>query len=302
MLKLYVLIAVMVLSWAGNFIVGKLALRELPPFALLCLRVWFSAGLLAAIYFASRDLRRQRFALGDWKQFIALGIYGVALNQAGFTVGLNYTTVAHSSLIIALGPIYVLLLARWHGLEALTPRKLVGMGLSFAGVAILSSEHGSGSGSLPAGQVGPTLVGDLLTLGGSLAFAFYTVAGKKVALVYDTLTMNTFAYLVGAVLVVPLGGWQLFEVSWSAVSWRGWLGVAYMAAFASVIAYLIYYYALAKLSASRVATFSYLQPVLATLFAVLLLGESLSAQLVGGGALVLLGVYLAERPEGRMTG
>lgn len=285
---LYPLIFLMVLCWSGNFIAGKFALQELPPFALVCLRVWFSAALLAGIYFTSPEARAARFSGTDLKKFAELGLYGVVLNQTGFTVGLHYTTVAHSSLIIALGPIFVLALARWRGLEVLTARKLLGMAISFVGVAILSSEYGFGSDS-------PTFVGDVITLAGSIAFAFYTVVGKRVALTYGTLAMNTYAYLTGALLVLPLTGWQLVGVPWEEITGRGWASVVYMAALASVVAYLIYYYALSKLSASRVAAFSYLQPVIATLLGVVALGETLSPRLVGGGTAVLLGVYLAER-------
>ena len=281
----------MVLCWSGNFVMGKVALRELPPFALLFLRVWLSAAILAAIYFSSGEHRRRRFVKADWKKFAELGCYGIALNQVGFTVGLNYTTVTHSALIIATGPIFVLLLARWQRLEVLTARKVLGMGLSFAGVVILSSEYGFGSQS-------PTLLGDVITLGGTVAFAVYTVVGKKVARTYHTLALNTFAYLSGALMVMPIAGWQLLRVSWASVSWRGWLGVAYMAVLASVVAYLIYYYALSKLSASRVAAFSYLQPVLATVLGAALLAEKVSLELLGGGTAVLVGVYLAERGRG----
>lgn len=290
-MKIYSLILLMVLCWSGNFVMGKVALRELPPFALLFLRVWFSAAILAAIYFSSGEHHRWRFEGADWKKFAELGCYGIALNQVGFTVGLNYTTVAHSALIIATGPIFVLLLARWQQLEALTARKVLGMALSFAGVVILSSEYGFGSQS-------PTLLGDVITLGGTVSFAVYTVAGKKVAQIYDTLPLNTFTYLFGALMVVPVAGWQLLRVPWANVSWRGWLGVAYMAVLASVVAYLIYYYALSKLSASRVAAFSYLQPVIATILGAVLLAEKVSPRLLGGGTAVLVGVYLAERGRG----
>lgn len=288
---LYVLIALMVLAWSGNFVVAKFTLRELPPFALLFLRVLFSNALLLSIYFSSRQHRQRPLARGDWKWFGLLGLFGVAMNQAGFTVGLNNTTVAHSALIISLTPIYVLLLATRMKLESFTALKVIGMALSFTGVAVLVSEYGFSSGS-------PTFTGDLLTLGGSIAFALYTVYGKKVSERYDTLTLNTFTYLAGAVVVFPLAGWELFEVKWQAVTWRGWLGAAYMAAIASVLAYLIFYYALARISASRVIAFSYLQPVLATLLGILLLHEEVTHHLLIGGSLVLLGVYLAERGRG----
>ena len=233
MVKLYSLILLMVLCWSGNFVLGKVTLRELPPFALLFLRVWFSAAILAAIYFSAGEHRRQQFVGADWKKFAELGCYGIALNQVGFVVGLNYTTVAHSALVIATGPIFVLLLACWQRLEALTPRKVLGMALAFAGVVVLSSEHGLSAHS-------PTLLGDVITLGGTLAFAIYTVASKQVAQTYDTLALNMFAYLFGALMVVPVAGWQLWQVSWASVSWRGWLGLAYMTVLASVVAYLIY--------------------------------------------------------------
>ena len=255
---LWVLIAVMVLAWSGNFIIAKFTLRELPPFALLFLRVLFSNGLLLPLYLASRQHRRQPLERGDWKWFALLGLFGIALNQTGFTVGLHHTTVSHSSLIISLSPLLVLILASRMQLERFTRQKLAGMALSFAGVGVLTLEHGAGTRN-------PTFLGDLLT---------------------------------GMVVVAPLAGWELFEVNWAAVTWRGWLGVAYMAAMASVAAYMIFYYALSKISASRVIAFSYLQPVLATILAILFLGERITPYLLVGGALVLVGVALAERGRG----
>lgn len=285
---LYVLLAIMVLAWSGNFVIAKVTLRELPPFALLCLRVLFSNALLLSIYFSSRQHRRRPWRVGDWRWFALLGVFGIALNQTGFTVGIHHTTVAHSSLIIALTPFFVLLLATRMKLEALTKLKLVGMLLSFAGVAVLTLEHGLGANS-------PTFLGDLITLGGAVAFALYAVYSKQVAARYDTLTLITFIYLAGLLVVLPLAGWELFEVNWQAVTWKGWLGVAYMAGMASVAAYMIFYYALTKISATRVIVFTYLQPVLATLLGVLLLGERVTPYLLTGGSLVLVGVYLAER-------
>jgi len=288
---LYLLIAVMVLAWSANFVIAKYALRELPPFSLLFLRVLFSNLLLLGIYFGRGQHRRQPLREGDWKWFAVLGLLGVAGNQTGFTLGINYTTVAHSALIIALSPLLVLILATRMGLERFTLPKILGMALSFSGVAVLTLEHGLDSRS-------PTFLGDLLTFGGSLAFALYTVYGKRVAERYDTLTLNTFTYLAGAAVVFPLAGWQLFETDWSGVTWRGWLGAFYMAAAASVAAYMIFYYALTKISASRVIAFSYLQPVLATLLSILLLGEQVTPHLLVGGTLVLVGVALAERGRG----
>jgi drug/metabolite transporter (DMT)-like permease len=287
----YFLILLMVLGWAFNFIVAKWTLRELPPFALLFLRVFVANLMLLAIYFGSRQYRRRPLRRGDWRWFALLGFFGIAMNQTGFTVGINYTVVPHSALIIATTPVYVLLLAARMRQEAMTLPKVAGILLSFVGVLILTLEHGMDLRS-------PTFLGDLITWGGSLSFALYAVYSKHVAERYDTLTLTTFIYVFGLCVVTPLAGWQLWDVEWHAITWHGWLGAFYMAAVASVMGYIIFYYALTKISATRVIVFTYLQPVLATVLSILLLGDHLSPHLLGGGALVLGGVFLAERGRG----
>lgn len=296
-LTLYPLIGLMVLLWAGNFLVGKIALREWSPVPLAVVRVSVAALILLLLYGLSRPAAlvkpnnaaaRPALARGDWLKFAELGLYGVTLNQVLFTIGLSGTTVAHSSLIISLSPILVLIIARLRGVEELTASKILGTGLAFLGVTILVVERGL---SLHAG----TLRGDLITLVGALAFALYTVAGKEVSRRYHSLELNTFTFLAGALFVLPVGLPFLWRFDWGRITWRGWAAMLYMAIFASIVAYLIYYHALKWLSASRVIVFSYLHPVLVTLGGVIILHEPITAHIVVGGSIVLLGVYLAER-------
>ena len=307
-LVLYGLIGVMVACWTFNFIFGKVGLRYLDPLTMASFRVVLAAAILVPIYLATaslgsaRDKRRlnsanpegagkTRFSRRDLWKFAQLGLYGVALNQTLFTIGLFHTTAGHSSLIIGSGPIFILLLARAQGLESIKAKKLVGMALAFGGVAVLAAEHGL---SLRAG----TLRGDLITLVGSLAFALYTVVGKKVARLYDSVALNCFTFLAGATLLLPLAVRQALRLDWGAVAWQGWAALFYMAAFGSVTAYLIYYWALRYLAASRLAAFGYVHPVIVTTLGVLALGERVTAHLLVGGPMVLLGVYLTElHPE-----
>ena len=95
--------------------------------------------------------------------------------------------------------------------------------------------------------------------------------------------------------LAPLALWQSRGFHFAAVSVAAWTSLFYMALFPSVISYLIYYYALSQIPASRVAAFAYLQPVLATIMAVAALGERVSGPLLAGGAVIFSGVYLAER-------
>ncbi len=290
----------MVLMWTCNFIAAKIALRELDPFTLAPLRVEIAAVIMLAIFAVSarpgrgEKSARTPFDRSDLWRFLLLGLFGVAGNQVLFLIGLNYTTIGHSSLIIATGPITILLLARAQRLELLTVNKLLGMVLSFSGVALLAFEKGI---SLHAG----TLKGDLITFAGSSSFACYTVLSKRIAPKYDTISMNMYLYVTGAMLVLPLAIWRGLRLDWAAVGWQGWSGLLYLAVFGSVLAYLIYFWALRHLAASRLAAFTYIQPVLATLLGVWILGEEMTHNLLGGGALVLVGVYLAERRPRRKS-
>lgn len=279
-------IVFMMLIWGVNFIVAKIALRHLDPVTLASFRVVLSAALIVPVYLAL-PRRAGSFSRGDVWEFVKLGLFGVAINQMCFTIGISYTTVSHSALIVGMGPIYVLMLAWLMGLESMTWKKILGMALAFAGVVVLAGEQGF---SLEGGS----LLGDLITLAGSWGFAFYVVLGKKVAPRFDSLEMNTFNYLTGAVLVLPVAVRQALVLDWHAVAWPGWAGLVFMAAFASVLAYLLYFWALRHVSASRLAAFSYLLPVLATVLGIVFLGEPVTKHLLVGGGLVMAGIYLAE--------
>jgi drug/metabolite transporter (DMT)-like permease len=273
-------------GWAYNSIACKYGLMHLSPLALVSFR-FVLAGLVAlpVVRLAWRGARPSRSDLGT---FVVLGVLGVVLNQGGFTVGLAYTTVEHSAMIVATGPIFVLLFARLHRLEAVTPAKLVGLALSFVGTAVLVTEYGLSWHS-------KTLKGDLITLAGIIAFAVYTVNGKQVAEKYDALRMVGSNHIVAALISLPLAFHEGIGLNWARVTWRGWLPLLYMAGVSSIVCYIIHYWALHHLDASRLAAFSYLVPFLAVIFGITLLGETLTVRFLVGGAMILSGVYVAQR-------
>jgi drug/metabolite transporter (DMT)-like permease len=276
----------MLVLWSGNYVAGKIALRTLDPITLVCLRLQLAALLMLAIYF-SRSERQPLKARDTWP-FLYLGFFGVVINQGLFTVGLNYTTSDHSAVLIAVGPIIILLLARALKLEALTVAKVVGMAISFFGVYLLETEQG-----LPAHS--PLLLGDIITCGGVIGFSIYAVLGKRVAGQYDSIAMNTFNCVAAALLLLPLTIRQVIHLDWHSVGIGGWLGMIYMALGSSVAAYTIFYWVLRYMTASRVGAVSYFQPVIVILLSMAFLGERPSRMLLEGTALVLLGVFLAER-------
>ncbi len=293
-LSLGVLLTIMLLSWSFNYTFGKIALREIPPLMLACFRTVLSALFILPIYFGARKRQEsgaRRWRLRDVPRLLAIGVLALVGNQVVFVIALNKTSVAHSALISAMSPMFVLLGAVAVGHERLTGRKLGGMALAIAGVVVLQLGH--------AKRGHPSLVGDLLTVAATSLFAAFSVFGKRLAGELGTVTLNAFAFVGGGILLLPVTFWGLAHYDFTRVSLAAWGGVLYMSVFPSIVGYLIFSYALRHLPASRVASVSYLQPVIATLIAMLFLSEQPWVGFIGGAVLVLGGVWLAELSDPR---
>jgi drug/metabolite transporter (DMT)-like permease len=292
------------LVWALNFLAGKITLRYFPPLTLGSMRIVIAAAFVVLLVPICRRLPVFQRASGtpprritwrDYWTFAYLGLFGFVVNQICFTTGLHYTNVTHSSIIVGMGPIYTLVLAVLFRLEQATVRKVSGLTISLAGVAILASSTGISHRSA-------TLVGDIITFCGSLGFAMWVVLGKRVAAKYDPITCTMWSLVFAAIMVLPLVIHQVIAFgplsAWLALPWQAWVGVLYMTLFSSTLAYLVYLWLLRFVEASQLTAFSYLMPVSATAMSIFLMGEPGAWSELFGGALALLGVYWVESARG----
>jgi drug/metabolite transporter (DMT)-like permease len=279
--------------WASNIVAGKEAVGGFGAMGLAQLRLAGAALLFLMLFLARRSWPDLRLSRRQWLVLTAVAFNGLTLNQICFINGLAWTSVAHTGLIVALGPVMVLALSCLLRLELLTLPKFLGMLISFGGVAILTL-GGAEKGSTAHWQ------GDLIVLAGSASFAYYTIQVKGIAHQYDALTLNTLTFALGSLLMIPFAARSVLHIGWAHVALGAWGGLAFMIVLGTVAAYLFYAFALTELPASRVAAFAYLQPVVAALLGVWLLGERITLRVVAGGALILLGVYLAERERGEL--
>jgi drug/metabolite transporter (DMT)-like permease len=200
--------------------------------------------------------------------------------------GIHQTSPGHAALLIALSPVLAALLARLLHAEPLGHRRVAGIVLALAGVALIVTRGSQGS---------PSVSGDLLCLGASLSWALYTVIGKPVLTRATPLAVTTWATVLGALPLWVLGWPGLGEVRWAELSATQWLILAYLSAATIALANLLWYWALARWATARVVAFSYLIPLVAAAIAVAAGQEALSASLVAGAAAVLGGVALAQR-------
>lgn len=298
-------IALVLLIWAVNFIAAKIGLRSLPAATLASFRVVLAATVMIPTYLlcsrmsafsGAAEAGRRNWALHDLWTFLYMGFFGVTINQICFTVGLRYTSVSHAAVIVGMGPIYTLIFAVLLKLEPATWRKAMGMVIAFAGIAFMASENGISMHS-------PSLLGDAITMTGSIGFAMYMVLGKRLGGRYDPLTMTAFSHYAGALIVLPVAIYRVVTLgsveNWRTVEWSSWAALLYMAIFSSAVAYLFYFWLLRYLQASQLSAFTYLLPIIATVLGIVWLGEKGSWNQVLGGTLALGGVYWIE--SGRAT-
>jgi drug/metabolite transporter (DMT)-like permease len=288
-LVLYSLVLLMVLCWSGNYIAAKIVFREVPPLLVMALRTMVSAVLMIVI-FSVRG--KKQISAWTWREFgllTALGFGGITMNQLFWTLGVARTTVVHSSMIMATIPVWVLIMAGLLGTESITAPKIGGMAIAMTGVAMLQIFKPQAAGRTA------TILGDFLVLLCALLLASMTALGKRYKPESGGIAVNAVGYVGGAVVFLPafLIARQGFD--FAQVSHAAWLSILYMGAMSSVTGYLIYYYALTRLPASRIAAFQYLQPVFATLMAVVMLGEELTGSTVAAGAVIFTGVFVTER-------
>lgn len=273
-------------AWGVNYTVAKRVLVEIDPLAVAAAR-----ALTGLLVFGTVLLLLDGPDGMAWprlRRALPLGLFGIFANQLLFIEGLKRTSPAHSSILVALLPVYVLVLSVLARQERASSRKILGVVVALAGVVVVAAEKGL---SLASG----TLTGDLLTVGAGLSFAAYTVAGRPLLRELGPLRATALSFLGGgaAILVVALP--RSLQQPWRQVSPAALWGLAYVALISTVLAYLLYYFAVDRLDPSKVAVFTYLQPLLAAAVAFLAGGDRVTGHLLVGGALILLGVVLAER-------
>jgi drug/metabolite transporter (DMT)-like permease len=299
------LIAVMALTvviWSINYTVGKIGFHYMRPMALASFRVLIAgvAMLPVAIWRSIRQRRQtaaaqasrlKRLDRGDLWNFACLGFFGVFLNQGIFTVGLSMTSVGRSAIIVATTPIFILLAAWTQGLEGLTMRKVLGLVVAFVGAVALGAGRDWNLRSTGS-------QGDLLTFIACLSVVVFTVLGKRMAKSYDALQLMAYNVVFAGVFALPIAVWQAWVMiragEWGAIGWQGWGAAAYMGLLSSALCIPLYLWVLRWVPPSKIGALSYLQPVVGTPFAALVLAEPMTRDLLSGGALILAGVYAIE--------
>jgi len=272
--------------WAGNFIVVKGAIGILPPVGFTFLRFALAAvSLLALLRWREGAIRLPR---GDVVQIALLGIVGFGCYQIIWSVALQTIPAGDSALLIATTPVITALLAVITGADAPNPIKLLGALVSFLGVAVVI---GAGQGL----DLGVSLLGDLLTLVAAVCWAVYTVFGAGILRRHSPLVATTWAIVAGTLFMAPVGLAQLATVDLAVIGPPVILAVAYAGIVAAGFSNVIVFNGLKLLGPTRVSALQSLVPAIAVVLAAIFLGEAIRPVQVAGGMVILAGVALLRR-------
>jgi len=272
--------------FGGTWPAGKIAVDHLPPLTVAAARFVFATVLLLGLATA-RAGRLQLPSRRDLPLIAALGLTGIAGYQALFLVGLDRTPASDGAILVpGLIPALTALLAWRLYAQRPTRRVTTGFAIALVGLVVVVD---------PTGAVGgERLAGDLLLLGAAVCWAVYTILGPSATARFDPLLATAYASALGTLILIPLSvtGWGSLAHADAAA----WLALLYLAPLGTVLAFVLYYDGVQRLGAARTAAFTLLVPVFGVSSSIVVLGEPLRPGLVVGGAIVLAGLWLVQRP------
>jgi drug/metabolite transporter (DMT)-like permease len=276
--------------WAANFIVVKSAVAVLPPVGFTFLRFLIASATLFVL------LRWREGSIGmprrDLVAIVALGALGFGVYQMLWTTGLTTVAAGDSALIIAATPVLVALLSVVARSDVLTPVKLAGVLVSFAGVALVIA-------SGPGLSLGGSIAGEAITLAAAVCWSIFTAFGAPFVRRYSPLRATAWATLAGTVVLAPVALIQLSGVDRSAFTPEVGGAILYSGFLAAGISNVVVMHGVKVVGPTRTAALQFLVPALAVVLGALILHEPIRFGQVIGGIVIISGVLLTRR--GRLT-
>ena len=281
--------------WGSTYLAIKVGVETMPPLLLAAVRN-LVAGVI--MFPAAMGARRRAIRAGQllsrWpsrKEWLGCATVGVLLLVANGAVGIGEQTIPSglAALLVATVPLWLLGIdaALNHARLGLAP--MAGLALGLVGVGLLS---GLGGGS---GRVSAT--GVIIVLVAAFTWALGTIMARRVTLPSSPALASGIELLCGGVALLALSAaaGEFGSVHVAHISVRSWLALSYLIVFGSIVAFSAYGIAVRALPTATVATYAYVNPVIAVLLGTLILNERLTPAMFGGGALIVGAVVLVVR-------
>lgn len=284
--RAHLALATVTIFYGVNYFTLKTVFMEgFSNFAVLALRCFFAT--IVFVVFHQLAIRERVASRKDLGRLALCALFGVSLNQIFFLWGLATTSRVNSAVLMVTAPIFVFVIAWVLRQEKITPRKLLGLALSFGGAValILTSADASATS-------GANISGDLMIMFNACSYATYLVLVKPLAVKYNAFTIVKWIFLFGSVPNIAIGIVPLMNTDFSNISDASIFGLVFLILCATIGAYFLNAWAMKNVPSSSVGMYVYFQPVLVTTgSAIIGLGEVnwLKIQFI---LLIFAGVFL----------
>ena len=278
-----------VIIWSGNFIIARGVYKQIPPISLAFYR-WSLASVIIFFIGYKKFVAEKTFVFKNWKYLFWVALMGITLFNTFIYIAGHTTSAINLALIgTTSSPVFAIILSAIFLKERITPLRIAGLLFCIAGVLVLLSK-----GSFATLLAFRFTAGDVWILLSAFVFSIYTVLVKRKPANISPVTFLFAIFIGGTLLLLPF--FIIETVVMPPVVWDNHLlgSILYIGVGASVIGFLCWNAAIARIGSVRTALFGNLIPIFSTLEAVWLLGETITAVHIISGALVIAGLVLAN--------
>ena len=264
----------------------KLGVREIPPLTFTLFRFIVASLVLIPFVFKSKE----NIGISD---FYKISLYSIffSINVAFFGLGIQYTTAITSQILYTLSPLIVGLLSFFILKEKFNRYKIAGSVIAFTGVIYLIS--GSIDNSLISSLGSP--IGNLLVLVAVIAWSSYIVVSKKLTNKFNPLTTSFISFVTTVIVLTPFSLFEIFSrpVASYQVTQIAVISVFGSGILSSALMFFLIQLGIKKTSSYTASLFMYFAPLFGSITAIPILKEKITVELIGGGLLIILGVFIA---------
>lgn len=272
--------------WGAASPIFKWSLTNIPLFTLAYLR-FFGASILLLPLIFKKDLRIEK---KDWVHLIGLSLAGITANITFFFFGLKNAPAINAPIIASTGPIFLILSSIVFLHEKPKVKTIIGTLISLVGVVVII-----GRPLLENGFSLSSVAGNLAFVVATLGAVIDVILLKEIAHKYKPIVITWWSFMIGSFSFFPLFVNDALNQNWLAtLDIRGITGLVFGIILSSALAYGLFTWAVGEIAASEVGLFTYIDPVIATVIAIPLLGEVVTPLFIIGAFFVFAGIFVAE--------
>lgn len=276
--------------WGLMAPIGKSALME---FSALSVTTFRMVGAAACFWLLSAFCKYEHVDHRDMLKIFFASLFALVFNQGVYIFGLSMTSPIDASIVTTTLPIVTMIIAAIYLKEPITNLKVLGIFVGAMGALtlILSSQTaGSGNGSI---------IGDLLCLVAQISFSIYLTVFKGLSQKYSPITLNKWMFIYASMCYIPFSYQDVAGIQWAEVSTPAYVQIGYVVIGGSFLAYIFIMTAQRLLLPTVVSMYNYMQPIVASIAAIIM-GLGVFGWEKGIAiALVFLGVYIVTKSKSK---